>query len=261
MAASSDKRAIILAGGKGRRLAPYTVAIPKPVVPIGSTPIIEIVLRQLSHYGFRHVDIALGHLSEIVRAITGDGSRFGIEISYSDEPEPLGTMGPLKRIPDLGGEFLVMNSDILTDLDFDALWRFHRRHGHLATIATCTKVTRLELGVIECDGSGRITGFAEKPMLRHTVSMGVYVFRFDILRHIPAGRSFGFDDLMRVLLQRDQVVQTFPFTGRWLDIGIPADYERAQEEFERNRDAYLWGSNGSPMNRAGLTTLHQTPDE
>jgi NDP-sugar pyrophosphorylase family protein len=241
MAASSEKRAIIMAGGKGRRLAPFTAVTPKPVVPIGSTPIIEIVLRQLAQSGFRRVDIALGHLSEVVRAVTGDGARFGLDISYTNEPAPLGTIGPLACIPDLRADFLVMNADILTDLDFDALWRFHKTHGHPATVATCTKTTRLELGVIECNHAGQVTGFQEKPLLQHTVSMGVYVFSNVVLRHIPDGRSFGFDDLMRVLLERGDVVQTFPFSGRWLDIGIPADYERAQEEFEQNRDSY-WGS-------------------
>jgi NDP-sugar pyrophosphorylase family protein len=254
-----EKRAIIMAGGKGRRLAPYTVAIPKPVVPIGSTPVIEIVLRQLAQYGFRRVDIALGHLSEIVRAVTGNGTRFGVDISYSDEPEPLGTMGPLKRIADLRTDFLVMNADVLTDLDFDALWRFHLAHQQLATIATCTKVTRLELGVIECDAAGRVTGFEEKPVIRHTVSMGVYVFNDAVLRHIPDGRSFGFDDLMRVLLERGEVVRTFPFAGRWLDIGIPADYERAQEEFEQNRDTYLRTPIGPSLNRTGGRALDHGP--
>lgn len=234
-----EKQAIVLAGGRGRRLGPYTVVFPKPVVPIGTTPIVEIVLRQLAHYGFRRVHIALGHLSEIVRAVTGDGSRFGVQISYTDEPEPLGTMGPLKLVPNLSGEFLVMNADLLTDLDFDALWRFHQMHQQPATVATFSKVTKLELGVIETDGAGRVTRFDEKPILQHTVSMGVYVFDDSVLCHIPAGHSFGFDDLMRILLERGEAVQTFPFSGRWLDIGIPADYERAQEEFEHNRDVYL----------------------
>lgn len=235
----SEKRAIILAGGKGRRLSPYTVAFPKAVVPIGSTPIVEIVLRQLADSGFRRIHIALGHLSHIVRAVTGDGSRFGVEISYTEEAEPLGTMGPLKLVPNLDGEFLVMNADLLTDLDFDMLWRFHHGHGHPATVAAYRKDTKLELGVLETDSFGRVTGFDEKPVLRHSVSMGVYVFSADILCHIPDDRSFGFDDLMHTLLERGEGVQTFPFSGRWLDIGIPSDYEKAQEEFERHQDAYL----------------------
>jgi NDP-sugar pyrophosphorylase family protein len=240
------KRAVILAGGKGRRLAPYTFVIPKPIVPIGTTPILEIVLRQLARHGFGQVDIALGHLSEIIRAVAGDGSRFGLRIGYTDEPAPLGTMGPLRLVRDLSGSFLVMNADLLTDLDYDALWRFHAAHDGLATVATFEKSTQLQLGVIETDSGGRVTAFQEKPTLRHKVSMGVYVFRQAVLDLIPAATYFGFDDLMRLLLDRGEVVRTFPFAGRWLDIGIPADYERAQEEFEQNPGAYLRGPGETP---------------
>jgi len=134
---------------------------------------------------------------------------------------------------------VVMNADLLTDLDYDALWRFHEGRGGPATVATYGKTTQLGLGVIQTDATGRITGFEEKPTLRHTVSMGVYVFHESVLRFIPEGKYFGFDDLMRTLLERGEAVQTFPFSGRWLDIGIPADYERAQEEFEQNPAAYL----------------------
>jgi NDP-sugar pyrophosphorylase family protein len=237
-----DKRAIILAGGKGRRLAPYTFVIPKPIVPIGTTPILEIVLRQLRHFGFLRVSIALGHMSEIVRALAGDGSRFGIEIDYSDEEQPLGTMGPLKRIRNLPDRFLVMNADVLTDLDFGGLWSFHGRHRGPATIATYVKETQLQLGVLETDDSHRVVGFEEKPVLRHNVSMGVYVFDHSILDHIPGDRYFGFDDLMSALLKTGVPVTSYPFGGRWLDIGNASDYERAQEEFEAHRSVYLPGA-------------------
>jgi NDP-sugar pyrophosphorylase family protein len=235
----SGKRAVILAGGKGKRLAPYTFVIPKPIVPIGTTPILEIVLRQLAHHGFTRIDIALGHLSEIIRAVAGDGSKFGIQIEYTDEPIPLGTMGPLKRISGLSGNFVVMNADLLTDLDYDALWRFHEGHAGPATVATYGKTTQLGLGVIQTDGTGRVVAFEEKPTLRHTVSMGIYVFHEAVLQFIPDGKFFGFDDLMRTLLEVGEPVATFGFAGRWLDIGIPEDYERAQEEFEQNQAAYL----------------------
>ncbi len=235
----SSKRAVILAGGAGRRLAPYTFVIPKPIVPIGTTPILEIVLRQLAHYEFRHVTIALGYLADIIRAVAGDGSRFGLRIDYSEERMPLGTMGPLRLVRDLPDDFLVMNADLLTDLDYDDLWQFHRRHGDSATVATYVKTTKLELGVIETDGAGRIHGFQEKPALQHQVSMGIYVFRRSVLRHIPEDTYFGFDTLMQTLLERGEVIRSYPFSGRWLDIGIPADYERAQEELEQFRERYL----------------------
>lgn len=237
----STKRAVVLAGGMGKRLAPYTFVIPKPIVPIGTVPILEIVLRQLAYYGFGHVTIALGHMSEIVRAVAGDGSKFGIRLDYSDESKPLGTMGPLKLVHEPGDDFLVMNADLLTDLDFQALWDYHRAHGGPATISTYVKTTRLELGVIETDVEDRITGFREKPVLQHKVSMGIYLFRRSVLDHIPEDTHFGFDTLMATLLARGERVQSYPFGGRWLDIGIPADYQSAQEEFEQNRERYLPG--------------------
>lgn len=240
----SDLRAVILAGGMGKRLAPYTFVIPKPIVPIGTTPILEIVLRQLANHGFRRVTLALGHMSEIVRALAGDGSRFGIDLDYTDEPKPLGTMGPLRRMRDLPDDFLVMNADLLTDLDYRDLVAFHRRHGATATVATYVKTTRLELGVLETDAEDRIVAFQEKPVLKHRVSMGVYVFRRSVLDVIPPDRHFGFDDLMEALLARGEGVKSYPFEGRWLDIGIPADYDKAQEEFERNREHYLPGTLG-----------------
>jgi NDP-sugar pyrophosphorylase family protein len=237
----SEKRAIILAGGKGRRLAPYTFVIPKPIVPIGNTPILEIVLTQLAARGFGHVSIALGHLSEIVRAVAGDGTKYGIRIDYSDEDQPLGTIGPLARIGDLPEHFLVMNADLLTDLDFSALWDDHVGSGAIATVATYEKTTQLQLGVLSVDPSRRIVAFREKPELRHEVSMGIYVFRREILEHVPKDRYFGFDHLMDRLLEKNLPVHAFRFGGRWLDIGIPADYERAQDEFESNRRIYLPG--------------------
>ena len=233
------RQAVILAGGKGRRLAPYTFVIPKPIVPIGSMPILEIVLRQLARDGIGHVRIALGHMSEIVRAVAGDGSKLGIRIEYSDEDKPLGTMGPLRRMADLPDEFLVMNADVLTDLSFDALWRWHAGHGGCLTVATYEKTTRLELGVLETDGEDRVVGFVEKPTLRHRVSMGIYLVSRRVVERIPPDRAFGFDELMAVLLSRGESVKAYPFGGRWLDIGVPADYERAQEEFEQHRSRYL----------------------
>jgi NDP-sugar pyrophosphorylase family protein len=184
-------RAVILAGGRGRRLAPYTFVIPKPIVPIGTTPILDIVLRQLAYYGFRRATIALGHLSEIVRAVAGDGSKHGLAIDYSDESSPLGTMGPLRLISDLPEHFLVMNADLLTDIDFRTLAQFHAVHGCVATIATFDKATRLELGVLEADASGDITQFTEKPTLHHRVSMGIDVFNRRVVEFIPNGEPFG----------------------------------------------------------------------
>lgn len=242
MTPASDRRAIILAGGKGRRLAPFTFSLPKSIMPIGTTPILEIVLRQLGRCGFQRVTIALGHMADIIRAVAGDGSRFGLSVDYSVEDAPLGTMGPLRLIPDLPQTFLVMNADLLTDLDYGSLWSFHRDRGSLATVATFVKTTKLELGVLETDATGAITGFKEKPELRHNVSMGIYVFDRAVLDWIPADRPFGFDQLMLALLARGAAVTSYPFTGRWHDIGSPADYERALEDFDQFRASYMRGS-------------------
>jgi NDP-sugar pyrophosphorylase family protein len=235
----SRGRVVILAGGKGRRLAPYTFVIPKPIVPIGTTPILEIVLRQLARDGFRHVTIALGHMSEIIKAVAGDGSRFGVEITYSLETQPLSTVGPLTLIDHLTDDFIVMNADLLTDLRFSQLWEYHRREQAIATIATCVKTTTLELGVLDVGDDNRILSFEEKPTLRHRVSMGIYAFNRAIMQHIPVGEPFGFDQLIARLLARGEPVRSFPFEGSWLDIGVPADYDRAQEEFEQRREVYL----------------------
>jgi NDP-sugar pyrophosphorylase family protein len=242
---TSQRRAIILAGGLGRRLAPFTFDIPKPIVPIGNVPILEIVLRQLAYRGFDRVTIAVGHMSEIVRTVAGDGSRFGVHVDYSDEPMPLGTMGPLTRIRDLPESFLVMNSDVLSNIDYGDLWSFHHVHGGSATVASYAKTTRLELGVLQTDGDNRVVGFEEKPELRHLVSMGIYVFNRRALEFIPQDSYFGFDHLMLKLLAEGELVKSYPFEGHWLDIGIPDDYERAQEEFERHRQRYLPPNNGT----------------
>jgi Nucleoside-diphosphate-sugar pyrophosphorylase involved in lipopolysaccharide biosynthesis/translation initiation factor 2B, gamma/epsilon subunits (eIF-2Bgamma/eIF-2Bepsilon) len=236
---SSPGRVVILAGGVGRRLAPYTFVIPKPIVPIGTTPILEVVLRQLCHYGFRDITIALGHMSEIIRAVAGDGSRFGVNIAYSQETQPMGTIGPLTLIPDLSDDFVVMNADLLTDLDFGDLWARHRAHGGIATVATFEKTTKLELGVLRTAEDDRIVAFEEKPTLRHKVSMGIYVFNRSVFRYIPSGKAFGFDALMADLLKAGEAVRSYAFHGRWLDIGVPADYDRAQQEFEEHRSRYL----------------------
>jgi NDP-mannose synthase len=235
---ASERRAVLLAGGYGKRLAPFTIVIPKPIVPIGTTPIVEIVLRQLAAYGFTRVTIALGHMSDLVRAVVSNGTKFGISVDFTREEKPLGTMGPLHLIPDLPDNFLVMNSDLLTDLNFNDFWKYHVRSSGLATIGTYVKETKLELGILETDGD-KVKGFSEKPTLRNKVSMGIYIFRRDILNYVPKDAYFGFDHLMNALISRNCEINSYLFGGRWLDIGIPSDYEKAQEEFQKNQRIYI----------------------
>ncbi len=221
-------RAIILAGGKGTRLRPYTSVIPKPLVPVGETAIIELLINQLKGYGIKEVDVCLGHYSEIIMAFLGDGSKWGIRIRYSMETKPMGTVAPIKLLSDLPENFLVMNGDLLTDIDFKHLYDTHLRNDSLLTVSICQRKSKIDFGVIEtAPGTDIVTGFTEKPEYNFEVSMGVYVMNRKILDLIPNDRPFGFDDLMIMLLQQKKSVSVYRFSGYWLDIGRPEDYEQA----------------------------------
>lgn len=232
-------KAVILAGGKGRRLRPYTTVLPKPLMPLGEVAIIEVVLRQLAAYGFDEAIMAVGYLAELLMAYCGDGSRFGLQLRYSREEKPLGTAGPLALIDGLDDTFLVINGDILTTLDLTALVRWHREQGAVATIATHQRQAQINYGIIESDGAQRVTAYIEKPSYRYQVSMGVYVLEPLVLRHIEPGVYLDLPDLMRRLMDAGQPVHAYPFDGYWLDIGRPDDYERAVEEFEGMREQLL----------------------
>jgi NDP-sugar pyrophosphorylase family protein len=226
-----SKRAVILAGGKGTRLRPFTVVLPKPLMPIGEYPILEVVIRQLVRHGFDHITIAVNHQAELIKAFFGNGSRWNADIDYSLEVQPLGTMGPLKLIEDLPEKFLVMNGDILTDLDYAAFYERHTSGGHLFTVSSYEREHQVDYGVMETDGAGKLCGFHEKPTSRYEVSMGIYMVSRDVLRYVPSSRRYGFDDLMRDLLEAQETVNVARFDGYWLDIGRADDYARAIEEF------------------------------
>lgn len=230
-------RAIILAGGKGTRLAPLTEVIPKPLVPIGGKPILEIVIRQLAHYGFRRITLAVGYMSELIKAYFQDGAKWGVSIDYSCEPSPLGTAGPLALIEGLQETFLVMNADILTDLNYQELIRYHQQEGGVSTIGAYQRQVCLDLGVIIQDGGRRIKDYVEKPTTSHLVSMGVYVFEPQVLPFIQ-GR-LDFPDLVKLLLSKDLPVNYYPFDGYWLDIGRHDDYQKAAEEFEQMKTHFI----------------------
>ena len=233
-------RAVILAGGKGTRLAPYTVAFPKPLMPIGELPILEIVVRQLHYYGFRRITMAVGHLAELIQAFFGDGSKFGLAIDYSREDRPLGTAGPLHLIPDLDETFLVMNGDLLTDLNYGQLMRWHSEQENDATIGVYEKKVSIDLGVLERDGDNRIVDYKEKPTLTYEVSMGVYVFSKSVLQYLPRGH-FEFPNLVLELIRRGRPIRGYRFQGLWLDIGREEDYAKAVETFEAERAKLLPG--------------------
>jgi NDP-sugar pyrophosphorylase family protein len=232
-------RAVILAGGKGTRLKPYTTVFPKPLVPIDDMPILEVVIRQLRSNGFTRVTMAVGHLAELLMAYFGDGSKFGLTIDYSKEDTPLGTAGPLAMIPGLTDTFLVMNGDILTTLPYRDLVAYHSQKGAAATIAIHERQVKIDLGVIETNAQNDLTGYIEKPTYQYRVSMGIYVFSPSVLAYIQPGQRLDFPDLVQVLLRKGEKVVGYPFAGYWLDIGRPDDYEQAVEEFSRLRGEFL----------------------
>ena len=239
----TDRHAVILAGGRGTRLRPYTTTIPKPLVPIGDDcAILEIVLRQLAHHGVARATIAIGHLGELIRAYVGSGAQWGLDVDYAMEDQPLGTMGPvvamLDRLPD---QFLVLNGDILTDLDFGALLGAHGGSGAPLTIATYRREVDVDFGVLEVD-RGTVVGFEEKPTLSYEVSMGVYALSRAALAGYRSGDPLGFDRLVLDLLAAGRPPAAYPFGGYWLDIGRPEDYDRANAEFPGLRSRLLPGS-------------------
>jgi NDP-mannose synthase len=225
-------RAIILAGGKGIRLAPLTDIIPKPLVPLGGMPIMEVVIRQLRTHGFQRITLAVGYLSELIKAYFQEGSKWGVEIDYSYEPQPLGTAGPLALINNLNETFLVMNADVLTNLDYQELLTYHRRQGGIATIAAYERQVKIDLGVIIPDGECRIKDYIEKPTSTHLVSMGIYIFEPQVMDFIQPGEYLDFPDLVTLLLQAGHAVYFQRFSGYWLDIGRHEDYAKAAAEFE-----------------------------
>ena len=233
-------RTIILAGGQGTRLRPYTSTIPKPIVPVGDQAIMEVVVQQLARSGCRHITVAVSHLAQLVMAYFGDGRRWGLKIDYSIEDKPLSTIGPLKLINDLPDHFLVMNGDVLTDLNFGDLYRTHLDSGAIGTIATYERDVKIDFGVLGYDSATRkVVEFTEKPVEHFSVSMGVYAFSRRILDLVPEDEPFGFDDLMLAFIRGGYDARSYPFNGYWLDIGRPDDYDRANEEFEQMRDRLL----------------------
>jgi NDP-sugar pyrophosphorylase family protein len=231
-------RAIILAGGKGMRLRPYTTLIPKPLVPLGDKySIIEIILIQLKKQGFDRVTLAVNHFAHLISAYFGDGSRFGIEIDYSFEDTELSTIGPLTLINDLPDQFLVMNGDVLCDLDFGKFMMDHKKSGAEITVSSYAREMKVDFGVLDVQ-AGQLTGFSEKPMLHYEVSMGVYCFNRTIVSDLTRGARFGFDDLMRQRIESNLPVRVQHFDGYWLDIGRPEDYEMAYENIDSFIDKF-----------------------
>ena len=235
-------RAVILAGGKGTRLRPFTVTFPKPLVPIGDMPILEILLRQLHKSGVRDVTLTLGHLAELIRAYLSQhvsGPLAELNLSYVDEKEPTGTAGSLALVPGLEETFLVANGDLLTNLDFSELVRFHKENGAELTIASHVTRVKIDLGVLELDETGNLVNYIEKPEKTYAVSMGVYVYEPSVLGLIQPGQYLDFPTLVLRLLEQRRRIAVYRFDGMWLDIGRPDDYARAQELYAEKREEFI----------------------
>jgi len=229
--AAKGIRAVILAGGKGVRLHPFTVVFPKPLVPLGDRPIIEVLIERLIAFGITDITLTLGHLAELIKAYFQHRPQLTAQarLRYVDEEEPTGTAGSLASVQGLDRTFLVMNGDLLTDLDFDELVSFHRRHGAALTIAVHQRHVKVDFGVLELGDTYRVTGYDEKPELKYVVSMGIYVYEPRVLKFIAPGSYLDFPDLVLKLISAGEKVFAMSSDCLWLDIGRPDDYARAQE--------------------------------
>lgn len=239
MSDSQSYEAVILAGGLGTRLRPYTRHIPKPLVSIHGIPVIEIVLRRLAHSGIRNVAITLGHEADLIRAHIGDGSYLNLNIGYVEEEKPLGTAGPLAQVPNLAESFLVLNGDLLTDLDFSTFKGKHQQNSSILTISTYQRTIPVEFGVLRYNEDNIVNDYIEKPNLVYVVSMGVYAFDRAIIKYITPGERLDFPDLVHKLLAAGESISHELFDGYWLDIGSGADFEKALEDFPKLRDRLL----------------------
>ena len=236
-----SSRVVILAGGKGTRLRPFTATFPKPLVPLGNMPILEVLIRQLRAQGFRHVTLTLGHLSTLIRAFLVQHKQLneGMQIDFVDEEVPTGTSGSLASVAGLTDAFLVMNGDVLTDLSFRELMNDHKRSGAALTIATHRKEVKIDLGVIQANEYARVIQYLEKPSYEFEVSMGVYVYEPRIVALIKPGQYLDLPNLVQILLERGEHVHLHRNEAFWLDIGRPEDYASAQDLFAKEPSRFL----------------------
>lgn len=233
-------QAIILAGGKGTRLRPFTASFPKPLVPLGDTPVLEVLLRRLVEFGITDITLTLGHLSELIKAYFAQRHSLSksLNLQYIVEETPTGTAGSLSLIKNLSNTFLVMNGDLLTDINFDELIDFHRENKAALTIATHRRHVKIDLGVLEVNNENRIVDYHEKPEKSYDVSMGIYVYEPHVLAHIEKGKYLDFPNLVLKLIAAGEKVMSYRTECQWLDIGRPDDYAKAQELFSEKGDSF-----------------------
>ena len=244
---------VILAGGRGTRLAPYTSILPKPLMPVGEQSILEIVVEQLASCGARSISLCVGYLAHLIRAVFDHRTPTDVVINYVYEENALGTAAPLLLVDGLDRTFIVMNGDVLTTMDYRDLLRHHREQGNLLTIAAHKRSIKIDYGMLHLDAAARVEGFEEKPEIVSPVSMGVYVMEPEVLAHIPEG-SFDFPDLVQTLLGRGEPVGAYVYDGVWFDIGRPADHQEAV-------NAWVNGDDGEPRARPSTKDQVSEPEE
>jgi NDP-mannose synthase len=236
------RRAVVLAGGQGARLRPYTAVLPKPLLPVGDRPVLEVVIHQLSAAGFERITIATGYMGELIELVLSHRYPDRLLLDFVREDEPLGTVGPLGTIEELDEPFLVMNGDVLTDLDYSQLLADHVASEATATIATTTRHVQITLGVLQCGDptdDDRLTGYVEKPQMTYDVSMGIYCLSPEVLRYIEPGVPLDLPELMLRLIDDGQTVRAWRSDAYWVDLGRREDYERAITEYDHMQDRLL----------------------
>ncbi len=226
------KQAVILAGGKGTRLRPYTTILPKPLMPIGEYPILEILIKKLKNNGIQNIIIATGYLSHLIKAYFANGEKLGVNIRYSHEDKPMGTAGPLKLIKNLDDQFLVMNGDLLTDLSFSEFSKYHLENDSELTICMYKKIVKIDLGVLKLSEDSRIIDYIEKPKYNFDVSMGIYAMNKTVIDKIPNNTYYDLPDLVLKMINENSSLKGYNFDGIWLDVGRPTDYNQALELFD-----------------------------
>jgi NDP-sugar pyrophosphorylase family protein len=235
-----NMRAVILAGGMGTRLKPYTYSLPKPLMPIGGEmPILEIILKQLKKNGFNYITIAVNYMAKIIKAFFGDGTDWGLKIDYSLEKKPLSTIGPLTLIENLPENFLVMNGDILTDLNYKQFFKWHIDNENDVSVATFKRIQKVDFGVLKYNEHQEIFDFVEKPELTFDVSMGIYGLNKRVIDSLPKNEKYGFDQLMIEGIRKNLKIKNYPHDSYWLDIGRNDDYQTANEDYLKNKETFM----------------------
>lgn len=239
-------QAVILAGGKGKRLKPYTMVIPKPLLPVDDMPILEVVLSQLAGAGVDRVVISLGHMTHLFVASIGDGSRWNMDIEYVREDDPRGTAGSLRMVPNLDDDFLVMNGDLLTTIDYKALFEAHYKREAWGTVAVHKREVNIDYGVVEMGESGALKDYIEKPRIPYSVSMGINVLSKRCLSYIPENCKFDMPELMMSMKNDGKLVLCYETDCYWQDIGRFDDYQKASADFVDDPSRFLGGGMKRP---------------